>query len=470
MSAAISDLPPGTSPVARRVAKAIVRPLERFLRVEAASGIVLLLATAAALVWANSPWRGAYAGLWDTKLSLGIGAWQVEPTLRFLVNDLLMAIFFFVVGLEIRREMHRGELSEPRRAILPIVAALGGMIVPAAIYALASPGGDASRGWGVPMATDIAFAVGVLALLGSRVPAALRVLLLSLAIIDDIGAIIVIAIFYSSGIQLGGLGIALGGIAAIWLLQRLGVRPIAAYVVPAIAVWAGVLSAGIHPTIAGVIIGLLTPPRAWYGAAGLLDAAHHHLDTIAQRTEEAEDGAPPAHELLEPMAELSRAHREAVSPLDRLEAALHPWVAFGILPVFALANAGVDLGGVSLQSAPWVAFGITAGLIVGKLVGVSLASYLAIKLGLASLPRGLTWRGIVVVASVAGIGFTMALFIAELAFAGRSDLLGVAKISVLLASTLAAALALILGRLLLPREGVAGAAVSVDDAEASTAS
>lgn len=420
-----ADLPPGASPMARRIRHALVRPLERFLAIEASSGIVLMVAAFVALGWANSAWASSYHDLWETPLWVGVGPHTARASAHFFVNDLLMSVFFLVVGLEIRREMHAGELSDLRRATLPIAAALGGMLVPALIYVVASPGGAASRGWGVPMATDIAFAVGVLALLGKRVPAAMRVLLLALAIIDDIGAILVIAIFYSSGVELTGFAISAAGLAGFVALRAVGTRSISLYLVPAAVLWVGVLTAGVHPTIAGVVTGLLIPTRLW-----------------------------PGH--------------EEVSPGERLEHALHPWVAYVIMPVFALANAGVDLGGVDLTGAPGVAVGVAAGLVVGKLVGVVGACAVAVRLGLASLPRGVDWRGIVVVGTVAGIGFTMSLFIAGLAFAQRPDLHGVAKVGVLAASGCAAVLALVLGRVLLPATPAPGAATTADDAEAST--
>src|SRR5688572_3396029 len=269
------------------------RPLERFLRIEAASGILLLVAAALALVWANSPWAASYGHLWHTPLGIRIGSFTFERTLEWFVNDGLMVIFFFVVGMEIRREIHCGELSEWRRAGLPAAAALGGMLAPAALYLALAGTEDTRRGWGVPMATDIAFALGILTLLGKRVPAALRVLLLALAIIDDLGAIVVIALFYSSGVALSGVLVAAAGFAAIVVLQRLGVRAKVAYLFPALVAWAGTYSAGIHPTIAGVAVGLLTPVRAWLGPVGFVAGVRHEIKQI--------EGAVPselaAHEL-----------------------------------------------------------------------------------------------------------------------------------------------------------------------------
>lgn len=420
-----AEHPPGALPIARRLAQALARPVERFLAVQAASGIILIVAAAIALVWANSPWAASYHAAWATPIGLAFGEHRVTASTHFLVNDVLMSVFFLVVGLEIRRELHAGELSDRRRAALPAIAAVGGMLVPAAIYAVVAGGGAAARGWGVPMATDIAFAVGVLALLGPRVPPALRVLLLALAIIDDLGAILVIAIFYSSGGDPVGLAIAAAACAGFAVLHALGVRVIALYLVPALALWIGVLEAGVHPTIAGVITGLLIPTAVWPG-------------------------------------------REAHSPAARLEHALHPWVAYAIMPVFALANSGVDLGGVDLGASPGVGLGIVAGLALGKPIGIVLACALAVRLGIAVLPRGVTWRSMLVLGSVAGIGFTMALFIAELAFAGHGGLHAMAKVSVLAASVLAAVLALVLGRVLLPTVHAPGTAASADEAERST--
>ncbi|MFT3769999.1 MAG: Na+/H+ antiporter NhaA [Minicystis sp.] len=461
-----SSAPPDVWPAARRVAGAMVRPLSRFLEVQAASGIVLLVAALIALAWANSPWRHSYEAFWGTRISFGVGSWSVSWPLHFWINDALMVVFFFVVGLEIRREIHEGELSDRRRAALPVAAAVGGMIVPAIIYSLVNRGTPAFRGWGVPMATDIAFAVGVLALLGKRVPAAVRVLLLALAIIDDLGAILVIAIFYSSSFSFSGLLVAAGGIAGVLLLRGLGVRRASAYVAPGIVVWGGILMTGVHPTIAGVILGLLTPVQPWYGPRGFLAVTAAATDDFQEKARREADH----HELLEPLARVAQARREAVAPVIRIEAALHPWVAYGIMPVFALANAGVDLHGVDLGApvTTGVIAGVIGGLVLGKPIGIVAASFLAERIGIAARPRGVTWRGVLLVGLVAGIGFTMAIFIAGLAFPDVA-LLGAAKLAVLAASTVAGVVALLAGRVLLPgAQAPAIAAITVDDAEAST--
>ncbi|MFS8070277.1 MAG: Na+/H+ antiporter NhaA, partial [Byssovorax sp.] len=373
--------PPGAWSPAQRVLQKVAGPIERFLHVEAASGILLLTAALVALVWANSPFRASYEHLWHTQVTMGIGGWSTSQPVHFWINDALMVVFFFVVGLEIKREMHEGELSDLKRAALPAAAALGGMLVPAAIYFAVNRGTAAQGGWGVPMATDIAFAVGVLALLGKRVPAAVRVLLLALAIIDDIGAILVIAVFYSSSFSWVGLAVAGLGLAGVFVLRSVGVRTPAVYLIPGAVLWGGILMTGVHPTIAGVILGLLTPARSWFGERGFLATADDALDQFRRRADQKHD----ARDLLEPLGRIAEARREAVAPVVRLEAALHPWVAYGIMPLFALANAGVDVSGVNLAepASVGVILGVVLGLVVGTLLGVLAASALVVRLGLA---------------------------------------------------------------------------------------
>lgn len=461
----IEQPPPETWAPARQAAMALVRPIERFLSIQAASGIILMVAAVVAMVWANSPWKESYHHLWHTPIVLGVGDMVFRQTLHFWINDGLMVIFFFVVGLEIRREMYQGELSELKRAALPVAAAIGGMVVPAALYLAFNYGTPTQRGWGVPMATDIAFAVGILTLLGPRVPAALRVLLLALAIIDDIGAILVIAVFYSSGVQFVGLGIAAAAVAGTYAMQRVGLRHIALYLVPGFVVWIGMLTAGIHPTIAGVIMGLATPVRSWFGQEGFISEAGDALKEFERRSNKNED----AHALMHPLERIEMARREAVAPVVRLEVALHPWVAYGIMPIFALANAGVTLDSVDLKSAGAMAttLGIIVGLAVGKPLGIVALSMLAVKLGVSSLPRGVNIRGLLVVGTVGGVGFTMALFIAQLAFVDPAAL-GVAKVAVLVGSLLAGVAGVALGLLLLPKSTGPEAAQSVHEAERST--
>ena len=460
------SLPPEASSRAHRLGRMVARPVERFLHVEASSGILLLVAAVVALAWANSPWASSYEHLLHTPISIGFGEHVSTRTVHFWINEILMVVFFFVVGLEVRRELFEGELSTVRRAALPVVAALGGMLVPAAIYFALNTGSPAIRGWGVPMATDIAFAVGVLALLGSRVPAALRVLLLALAIMDDIGAILVIALFYSTGIAWVGFLVVGLGIATVLVMQRVGVRNPFLYVVPGIVIWGGMLHAGVHPTVAGVILGLLAPVRSWFGHAGFVAETQQALDSLRRRAATESD----PRKLLPDLERINVARREAIPPVTRIEAALHPWVAFGIMPLFALANAGVSLGGLgdAVSEGMGVALGVGLGLVVGKPLGVVAFSWLAVRIGLASLPRGVSWAGVLVVGCVAGIGFTMSLFIGALAFTDP-DLLATAKVTVLAASAVAGVLGLLAGYKLLPRGLSTDAAdTTPDEAERST--
>jgi Na+:H+ antiporter, NhaA family len=391
----------------------------RFISVEAASGVVLLAAAAIALGWANSPLAGSYEGLWHLRLSFGLTRLLPAHDLHFWINDGLMTVFFLVVGLEIRREIHDGALSDPRVATLPIIAALGGVVVPALLYLLINGDPALRRGWAIPTATDIAFAVGVLSLIGRSVPPALRMLLLTLAIIDDIAAILVIAFFYSSGIAVTGLLIVAAGVGLVLALQALGWRSPLAYLAPGALVWFGMLRAGMHPALAGVLLGVLTPATAAFGRRARGRAG-------AQQTAPAETS----------------------SPLARLEALLHPYVAFGIMPLFALANAGVSFEGLTLGApAPRaIGTGIVLGLIVGKPLGIVLACWAAVAMKLCALPEGVQWRHTVLLGLLGGIGFTMSIFISNLAF-DDPGLLATAKFAVLVASGLAALLGILLGRL-----------------------
>jgi NhaA family Na+:H+ antiporter len=423
-------------------------PLERFLHIEAASGVLLLVAAAAALLWANSPWHAGYDALWHAPVELRIGRWAVAEPLHFWINEGLMTVFFLVVGLEIRREIHEGTLSTLDHALLPLVAALGGVVVPAALY-LAFVGGDAREGWAIPTATDIAFAVGVLALLGSRVPGGLRVLLLAIAIVDDLAAVLIIAVAYTDGVGVAGLGIALAGVAGVLLFQKLQVRSAWPYVLPGCVIWAGLLEAGVHPTLAGVVLGLMTPVTR-SGHEGLLQEAASALGELDRHEwRSALDVKSASHQV----QAIRRANRDILPPVVRVEMSLHGWVAFGVMPLFALANAGVYVGDIAWSSpdvTPVLA-GCAIGLVAGKPLGVLAAAYLATRAGICALPPGVSWRGLALVGGLAGIGFTMAIFIANLAFGGQ--LLAAAKVGVLIASGTAGLVALIAGRWLLPVKG-----------------
>jgi NhaA family Na+:H+ antiporter len=373
----------------------VLTPLVEFLRTEAAGGAVLLAAAGAALVWANVA-GASYHDVWTTTLRVGTGRAAIELDLQHWVNDGLMAVFFFVVGLEIKRELVEGELRDPRTAALPAIAALGGMVVPALLYLAWTAGTPARDGWGIPMATDIAFAVGVLTLLGSRVSSAVKLFVLTLAIVDDIGAIIVIALFYSDGIDLRWLFGALLVVVATVLARRV-TSNLLAYVPLALALWVCTYQSGVHATLAGVALGLLTPTRA----------------------------------------------RDGSRPLDRLEHRLHPVASFAVIPLFALANAGIVVSAGALSDAfgSRVTWAVLTGLVVGKLVGVAGATLLGARLGVGRLPSGMTVRELFGAGVVAGIGFTVSLFIADLAFSGQEAVLNDTKIGVLVASVVAGAAA-----------------------------
>jgi NhaA family Na+:H+ antiporter len=464
--------PPGAWGPARRLVRRVRAPVERFIAIEASSGILLLGVACVALVWANSPWADVYEHIWHTRLGLSFGRWAFERDLHFWINDALMTVFFFVAGLEIRREIHQGELSQLRRAALPLVAALGGMIAPAVIYAAFNHGHPSQAGWGIPMATDIAFAVGALALLGKRVPPALRILLLALAVIDDVGAILVIAVFYSSDLQIAGFGLAVFGLLLLALWRSLGVRSAWAYLLPGAVIWAGMYVGGIHPTLAGVVLGLLTPVRPWLGVAFFFDRSARGVERY--QTAAFADERLLLHEL----DESRRAQREVVSPVVSLQHALHRWVAFGIMPLFALANAGVPLGHAELDAAGLRVFwGVSLGLVLGKPVGIVALSWLTTRLGLTALPTGIGYRQLSVVGIVAGIGFTMALFVAQLAFPPGALPLGVeasgtlletSKLAIIAGSAVAAVLSVVAGRFLLSARPAPGQAQSEAEAEAST--
>jgi NhaA family Na+:H+ antiporter len=422
-----------------------VRPLVEFLHVEASSGVVLLLSAVLALVVANyQPGRSHLEAWAAIPLDITLGTFAVETHLghlvHFLINDGLMTIFFFVVGLEIKRELVAGELREPRKAALPALAALGGMIVPAVIYLALRLGKAGERGWGVPVATDIAFVVGFLALFGNRVPSGLKILLLSLAIVDDIGAVLVIAIFYTEDLSLLPLGIAACLFVLIVVCGQAGVRDVTFYSVIGVCIWGLFLWAHIHPTVAGVVLGLLTPASALLGKETMQRTLCDVHDLLEHRPEEGQ-GYPVEIDRDEElrwhraMGELAYAAREAVSPLERLEVRLHPWVAFAIMPLFALANAGVHIQPEALrqEDAAGVAGAVILGLVVGKPLGIVVWSALAVVLGLGRLPEGVDWKAMWGAGCLGGIGFTMSLFIAALGFQNE-QMLAAGKVGILVGS------------------------------------
>ncbi len=409
----------------RALARLVARPLQQFLHVEAGGGIALLAATVAALIWANSPWRASYDTVFHTEAVVRIGSFRIAEDLIHWINDALMAFFFLVVGLEIKREWVAGELRDRRAAVLPAVAALGGMIVPALIFVAVNRGGPGAHGWGVPMATDIAFALGVVAVLARRVPSPLRIFLLTLAIVDDIGAILVIAIFYSDSISFGWLAGAGVTVLAIMALRRVKVVQPVVYVILGIVLWLCVFESGVHATIAGVLMGLLAPAVAFQDQL--------ETESIVDTLENQPDlGA-------EAVREVSFLIRTSIPLTDRLLTLLHPWTSYLVVPLFALANAGIELRADRITSPNRVLIGVIAGLVVGKIVGVAGASWLATKLGVARLPAGVSWTQILGAAALAGIGFTVSLFVAGLAF-DPGELQEDAKMATLTASVIAAIL------------------------------
>ncbi|HXF72116.1 MAG TPA: Na+/H+ antiporter NhaA [Actinomycetota bacterium] len=426
-------------PIRRR----FVQPIQAFLQEESSSGVLLLASALVALAWSNSPWGASYERLWRTELAVRLGGWGITEDLRHWVNDALMSLFFLVVGLEIKRELVTGELRDPRAAALPAIAAVGGMAVPALVYLALNPGGEAARGWGIPMATDIAFAVGVLTLAARVAPPSLKPFLLTLAIVDDIGAIVAIAVFYSDGVRWAPLLAAAGLCALLAAAWRAGMRSGPFYVGLGGLLWLAVHASGVHPTIAGVAMGLLTPAVALERPRAVSREAHRVANATSDEPWPPDVDAPQ-------WLELARLAREAASPLARLEAALHPWTSSVVVPLFALANAGVPLSADGLAAAlsSRVTLGVLLGLVVGKTVGISLATLAAVRLGIAGLPTGARRRDVVGTAAVAGIGFTVSLFVAELAFADRG-LVDMAKVGILAASVGAGALGLAI--LSLPR-------------------
>ncbi|MFA5630494.1 MAG: Na+/H+ antiporter NhaA [Porticoccaceae bacterium] len=414
--------------------------LERFLHIEALSGIVLLVAAATALVWANSPWADSYHALWHTPVSISVGSVAFSESLHFWINDALMTVFFLVVGMEIRREIHEGALSSIRLAALPVAAALGGVAVPALIYLALNLDTARQAGWAIPTATDIAFAVGVLALLGKSIPGNIRIFLLALAIIDDIIAVLIIAFFFSGGLDYTGFLVAIPGILLVLGFQWIGIGSAYAYIIPGAILWAGLLMTGAHPTLAGVVLGLMTPAvpiRMREKPLELL--ARVANDLLGRNTASKRDSI----HLMQHLRQLRLAQRELLPPVERVQMTLHPWVAYAVMPLFALANAGISAEGIDLATAGahWVALGVGLALVLGKPIGVIGMSWLMVKLGWCRLPPGVTWGGVCLVGLLAGIGFTMSIFIALLAFAD-ANMLGAAKLGILLGSLVAALLGL----------------------------
>jgi NhaA family Na+:H+ antiporter len=441
-------MPPAPASRSASLADRLAIPFQRFLAIEAASSLLLLFATIAALFLANSPWGEGYAQLWHTRLAIALGDAELALSLEEWVNDGLMVIFFFLVGMEIKHELVHGELSSRDRAMLPVFGALGGMVVPAAIYASLHAGSPAASGWGVPMATDIAFAVAALAIFGPRVPPGLKVFLLALAIVDDLGAVVVIALFYAREIDPGALAAAGAGLGLAYALRAAGFRAYGPYWVVGAGVWLAMLHSGVHATVAGVLLGFLTPTRLLAPEASLVGRGRRFFEEATARMAAVPE--LPDGERKRVARELYEISRRSLSPLERLTQALHPWSAFGVMPVFAFANAGVAIDATALSDplALRVAFAVGLGLLAGKSLGVTLFCWAAVRLGLARLPTGVGWGALFGAAVLAGIGFTMALFITALAFE-QPALAAASKLGILVASVIATACGIaVLGRAL----------------------
>ena len=419
----------------------VVQTTLRFMEVEAAGGIVLVVAAVIAMIWANVGF-GSYDDFWHTHLIVDIGIWSFDQSLQHVVNDVLMVVFFLVVGAEIKREVTHGELRDPRQAALPIAAALGGMLIPAGLYAVLNAGGDGSAGWGIPVATDIAFALGVLALVGRGIPLQLKIFLLTLAVADDVGGILIIAIFYSESIQVEWLAGMVGAIAFLLVVKQLGFRHSGIHAVGGVFLWLTLWEAGVHATLAGVILGLIVPADALYDRQGTI----RRIDYLLQRLRHVEEDPDPAvreRDARDAFMQIKHVSNEAESPMERLEEGMAPISAFVIVPIFALANAGIKITGDSIDAAlsSEIAWGIFLGLLLGKFVGIVGLSALAVRLGIAYKPEQLRWSQLCGAALLAGIGFTVAIFIANLSFdASETELLEAAKIGIFAASIVAAVL------------------------------
>ncbi len=413
--------------------KRLLSPILEFIQAETTGGLFLLCCAILAMVLANSAISDKYFDFWKTPLTVGFGTWELSKSLFLWINDGLMAIFFFVVGLEIKRELMAGELSTVRKAMLPIAAALGGMAVPALFYTAFNYGGEGRNGWGIPMATDIAFALGFLSLLGKRVPVSLKIFLTALAIVDDLGAVIVIAVFYTADLHVLHLVTGLICFAALIGVNRMGIRKVTVYVILGIIMWVAFLKSGIHPTLAGVLLAFTIPSRIKIDSKAFPD----HCRKLIDEYEKADECGKPmllCESQQTAVQSIETACHYAESPMQRLEHNLHPWVTFFIMPVFAVANAGIVLNAEFITNAvDPISIGVFLGLALGKPVGITLFSWMAVRSKIASLPESVSWKSILGIGCVAGIGFTMSLFIADLAFS-LSHQLDIAKIGIFTSS------------------------------------
>lgn len=422
----------------------ILRPVSKFIHLEYTGGIILFISVVIALIWANSPWSHSYHELWETKFAISFAERGFDQPLHVWINDGLMALFFFVIGLELKREFMAGELSSLKKASLPMMAALGGMLVPALIYLLFNHGLPSEHGWGIPMATDIAFALGLLSLAGKHIPTSVKVFLSALAVADDLGAVLVIALFYTSHIAF--LPLIIGGVLLllIWLGNFMGIRSILFFLILGLAVWCCFLLSGVHATIAGVLVAFMIPARTKINEKEYVVTINKHIDDFeAAIPQNGSLTTTEQHLTIEKIKQLSL---DAETPLQKIEHSLHPWVAFLIMPLFALANAGMHIGSdffTSLVNS--VSVGVFLGLVLGKFAGVLLFTWIMVKFKWADLPHRATWGHITGVALLAGVGFTMSLFITGLAF-NNELMVDQAKYGILLASLISGTLGILLLR------------------------
>jgi len=412
----------------------LMKPVQGFIHAEATGGIVLMICAVAAMIWSNSPWSDSYFHLWEHDLEIRLGTYGIEKSIHYWINDGLMAMFFFVVGLELKREIIAGELSDIRKAMLPLSAAVGGMVFPAGIFLLFNTQGTASSGWGIPMATDIAFALGILSLLGKRVPLSLKVFLAALAIADDLGAVLVIAIFYTSDISLVNLGAGVLFLGILFTANYLGVRSTLFYGLVGIGgVWLAFLMSGIHATIAGVLAAIAIPARTTIDEARFVQRLNELTKDF--HAIPANDVTLLERDQYDVVAKINRLTVAANTPLQNLEHSLHPWVALLVMPLFAFSNAGIQLTADAFSTTFFegVSMGVLTGLVAGKFLGIMFVCWVMVRLKIASLPEGWQWRHLCGIALLAGIGFTMSLFITSLAFTDY-ELILEAKVGIFLAS------------------------------------
>lgn len=417
--------------------------IERFMHIEAVSGIVLLVAAGLAIFLANSSYGGAYEGFWQSKFNIGLANFQLSMSLHELVNDGFMTFFFFVVGLEIRREMHEGVLSNFRQAVLPFAAAIGGVTIPALLYLFFNHGTEQLHGWAIPTATDIAFALGVLALLGKFIPDNVRIILLALAVIDDIIAVLIIALFYSSSLHLEGFYVVGWSLLLVLAFQWLGVAKAWAYLIPGALMWYGFEHAGIHASLAGVVIGLLTPVLPIKSENNPVEKISLSADKLKQAMSKK---VPNIDAVVHALDSIKVYENRVVAPVISIQRSWHLWVAYGVMPIFAFANAGISFGNIdfSTHGSIGIFLGVFLGLLVGKPLGIFLISLLAVKLKICVLPKGVNWSDIALIGFLGGIGFTMSIFVAMLSFE-FADQLDVAKLAVLGGSLLSALIGLVWG-------------------------